>query len=64
MKGLLYLFLAGMLVVGVLKDATKDDMAVIQAKNSALGASWRANSDKKNRCTFERYNDITLRICG
>ena len=63
MKGLLYFFLAGILVVGVAKDNTKDDMAAMQAKNVAIGASWRVKYDKP-RCEITRHNGITLKVCG
>jgi len=65
MKNLLYLAVAGVLAIGILQDSTKDSMAVMQAKMAARGAAWKVKADRMNGgCVVDRYNGITVRICG
>lgn len=65
MKNLLYLAVAGVLAIGLLQHSTKDSMAAMQAKMTAQGAAWKVKIDRKNGgCVVDRYNGITVRICG
>jgi len=64
MKGLFLFLITGMLLVAYVQYETKDDMTAIKAKQVLKGASWKAKQQNKNRCTIDRYNGITLKVCG
>lgn len=63
MKGLCYLLIAFILLIGYVQYESRDSMVVMQAKNVAIGAAWRVKYDKP-RCEIIHRNGITLKVCG